>query len=33
VVAGRLFLGEVLTLPIVLGALLVLAGVWSLQYF
>jgi drug/metabolite transporter (DMT)-like permease len=33
VVVGRLFLGEVLTLPIVIGSLLVLAGVWSLQYF
>jgi drug/metabolite transporter (DMT)-like permease len=33
VVAGRLFLGEVLTVPILVGAALVLAGVWSLQYF
>lgn len=33
VVIGILLLGEVVTLPIALGALLLLAGVWSLNYF
>ena len=29
---GLVFLGEVITLPIALGALLLLAGVWSVDY-
>jgi drug/metabolite transporter (DMT)-like permease len=33
VVIGILLLGEVITLPIAFGALLLLAGVWSLNYF
>jgi drug/metabolite transporter (DMT)-like permease len=33
VIIGSLFLGEVLTPPILVGALLVLIGVWSLHYF
>jgi drug/metabolite transporter (DMT)-like permease len=32
-IIGLLFLGEVITLPIAVGALLVLVGVWTLQYF
>jgi drug/metabolite transporter (DMT)-like permease len=33
VIIGVLLLGEVITLPIAVGALLLLAGVWSLHYF
>jgi drug/metabolite transporter (DMT)-like permease len=33
VIIGILLLGEVITLPIAVGALLLLAGVWSLHYF
>jgi drug/metabolite transporter (DMT)-like permease len=33
VVIGILLLGEVITLPIALGALLLLAGICSLNYF
>lgn len=32
-IIGILFLGEVITMPIAVGALLVLVGVWSLNYF
>ena len=33
VIIGILLLGEVITIPIAVGALLLLAGVWSLHYF
>jgi len=33
VIIGILFLGEVITFPIAAGAVLMLAGVWALQYF
>ena len=33
VIIGILFLGEVITFPIAAGAVLMLAGVWSLEYF
>jgi drug/metabolite transporter (DMT)-like permease len=33
IIIGILLLGEVITMPIALGTLLLLAGVWSLNYF
>jgi drug/metabolite transporter (DMT)-like permease len=33
IVIGILLLGEIITMPIALGTLLLLAGVWSLNYF
>lgn len=33
VIIGILLLGEIITVPMVVGALLLLAGVWSLHYF